>query len=202
MSNISCSSEKIDQEKGIQKPSVNESEKEVLKVSAAVAGDNSDKEPGPMHAFGSGFKPMSFSQLKASSSKSSSLWQKDAQKDDIEEKQDSKLILTKSVTGEEEELILYSANAKLYVIDKKNTEWVEKGAGAVKTNADSNGMKRIGILNYLHLVMRSEGVLKVILNVRVSDMISPKKHPSLDTAVVFGYFDGTSQLSYMIRVYT
>lgn len=60
-------------------------------------------------------------------------------------------------SGEELEETIYQANAKLYQLADINAGWKERGLGVIKVNRNSkNGKSR--------LVMRSRGMLKVILN--------------------------------------
>lgn len=51
-----------------------------------------------------------------------------------------------------------------------------------------------------NVVMRSDGTLKLILNVRISDTTEPKCHSSLDRAVIFCSSDGTLQSTNMLKV--
>lgn len=60
-------------------------------------------------------------------------------------------------SGEELEECLYQTNAKLYYLSDIKTGWKERGVGTVKVNKDKN-------TNKARLVMRSRGILKVILN--------------------------------------
>ena len=66
------------------------------------------------------------------------------------EKQDIK-------SGEESEVILYQANAKLYQLSDFKSGWKERGVGVIKINKNKETGKS-------RLVMRSRGLLKVILN--------------------------------------
>ncbi|KAJ3071123.1 hypothetical protein HDU98_005806 [Podochytrium sp. JEL0797] len=62
-------------------------------------------------------------------------------------------------TGEEDESNIIQARCKLYRMDDTNT-WKERGVGNLRLNCDDAG-------NSARLVMRAEGVLRLILNVRV-----------------------------------
>src|SRR3954453_12248494 len=87
------------------------------------------------------------------------------------------------ITGEEDEVTRYSVKAKLYWMDKSQ-QWKERGVGTLRINfpRDDRKSPRIGsifidskqlnlsrffslIFIYHCLVMRADGVLKVILNV-------------------------------------
>lgn len=60
-------------------------------------------------------------------------------------------------SGEEAEQTIYQVNAKLYQLSALKDGWKERGVGVIKVNKDkSTGKAR--------LVMRSRGILKVILN--------------------------------------
>ena len=65
---------------------------------------------------------------------------------------------TNLVTGEEEEETIHSGRCKLFVWTKDT--WVERGRGNVRLNEST-------VTSKARLVMRAEGVLRVILNVHV-----------------------------------
>lgn len=50
------------------------------------------------------------------------------------------------------------------------------------------------------IVMRSDGTLKVLHNLRLVDIIDPKIHPSLNKALIFGVVENDSPVSYMLKV--
>ncbi|GAV53069.1 hypothetical protein ZYGR_0AI03510 [Zygosaccharomyces rouxii] len=60
-------------------------------------------------------------------------------------------------SGEESEETIYQANAKLYQLADIEVGWKERGIGVIKVNKNVNTGKS-------RLVMRSRGMLKVILN--------------------------------------
>ncbi|CAR27080.1 hypothetical protein ZYGR_0I03540 [Zygosaccharomyces rouxii] len=60
-------------------------------------------------------------------------------------------------SGEESEETIYQANAKLYQLADIEAGWKERGIGVIKVNKNVNTGKS-------RLVMRSRGILKVILN--------------------------------------
>lgn len=72
-------------------------------------------------------------------------------------------------TGEEEEVNLFTTRCKLFTWVKNDSDgnWKERGLGNLKVNTDSNSNSRLGNFSRLIIVMRAEGVLKVILNVRI-----------------------------------
>jgi len=62
------------------------------------------------------------------------------------------------VTGEEQEETLYTARAKLYVLDATTNIWKERSVGNVRLNQEIHGTK-------VRIVMRSEAVHNLLLNV-------------------------------------
>ncbi|KAL3231004.1 Ran-specific GTPase-activating protein 2 [Nakaseomyces bracarensis] len=71
-------------------------------------------------------------------------------------------------SGEESEECLYQVNAKLFQLVDIKTGWKERGVGAVKINRDKESSKT-------RVVMRSRGILKVILNLPLVKGFSVKK---------------------------
>ena len=69
----------------------------------------------------------------------------------------TKLHMQEVESGEELEECIYQTNAKLYYLSDIKTGWKERGVGTVKVNKNKN-------TNKARLVMRSRGILKVILN--------------------------------------
>ena len=71
-------------------------------------------------------------------------------------------------TGEEDETTVQSNRVKLYSM-AKDQSWKERGTGSLKLNyQESSEAARLGALSCTDiLVMRSEGVLKLILNVKL-----------------------------------
>lgn len=61
------------------------------------------------------------------------------------------------ISGEESEEVLYQVNAKLYQLTDLKLGWKERGVGFIKVNKNKTTDKA-------RLVMRSRGILKVILN--------------------------------------
>ncbi|KDN46116.1 hypothetical protein K437DRAFT_294376 [Tilletiaria anomala UBC 951] len=64
-------------------------------------------------------------------------------------------------TGEEDENTVFSARAKLYTTSE-SAGWKERGTGTVRCNVPRNAASKGG-----RLVMRTDGVLRVILNVKL-----------------------------------
>ncbi|KAI8843395.1 hypothetical protein BJ741DRAFT_590739 [Chytriomyces cf. hyalinus JEL632] len=75
----------------------------------------------------------------------------------IEKRVDMPVIEVK--TGEEGESNVFHTRCKLYRMDESNT-WKERGMGSLRLNCDDTNTSA-------RLVMRSEGALRLILNVRV-----------------------------------
>jgi Ran-binding protein 3 len=67
-------------------------------------------------------------------------------------------------TGEEDEISLYNTNAKLFELDFSNISegWKERGAGPLHLNQSKQDK------NQIRLVMRSNGLLRVILNYKIT----------------------------------
>jgi hypothetical protein len=70
-------------------------------------------------------------------------------------------------TGEEEEVNLFTTRCKLFTWEAATDNWKERGLGNLKVNTDSSSNSRLGNFSRMIVVMRAEGVLKVILNVRI-----------------------------------
>jgi len=91
-------------------------------------------------------------------------------------------------TGEEDEVTLESFKTKLFEFCKESKEWIEKGLGTLKLNSCTvnESYSRISTPNYIGLsikktllVMRADGVPRVLLNFRVYpelkvDLAQPK----------------------------
>ena len=75
------------------------------------------------------------------------------------EHSDQKVTLApqQTATGEEDEHTVLQIRSKLYILHDKEGNWKERGIGLFKLNRNSNGRCR--------LIMRADGVLRVILNV-------------------------------------
>ncbi|ORX77473.1 PH domain-like protein, partial [Anaeromyces robustus] len=66
---------------------------------------------------------------------------------------------TDTKTGEEDEECIHSVRAKLY--EDENNSWKERGIGLLKINRNKENKSKV------RLVMRVEGILRVILNERL-----------------------------------
>ncbi|KAI8595093.1 hypothetical protein EDD21DRAFT_281882, partial [Dissophora ornata] len=64
-------------------------------------------------------------------------------------------------TGEEDEASLYQTKGKLYADTEKTHAWKERGKGTFKVNISREDTK------LARLVMRTDGVLRLILNVSI-----------------------------------
>ncbi|CAI4065562.1 hypothetical protein SUVZ_09G1010 [Saccharomyces uvarum] len=64
-------------------------------------------------------------------------------------------------SGEESEECIYQVNAKLYQLSKIEEGWKERGVGVIKVNKSKKDDEKTRI------VMRSRGILKVILNIQL-----------------------------------
>lgn len=65
-----------------------------------------------------------------------------------------------TTTGEEEERTVFTSRARLFEFESSNREWKEKGIGVVKINENQ-------VTGASRLLMRSDGVLKVLVNSRL-----------------------------------
>ncbi|KAG0286836.1 hypothetical protein BGZ98_004939, partial [Dissophora globulifera] len=70
-------------------------------------------------------------------------------------------------TGEEEEITIYQTKGKLYADIEKNLAWKERGKGTFKVNVSRKDTKSA------RLVMRTDGVLRLILNVAIFPEMNP-----------------------------
>lgn len=81
-------------------------------------------------------------------------------KTDEEEKRPPSGSTAPTTTGEENETTKFSSRAKLFEFDTVLREWKERGIGIVKINEDQ-------ITGDARILMRSEGVLRVLINARL-----------------------------------
>lgn len=156
------------------------------KSSAASGGSNGSKDEksnSKPSAFGSGLAfGGGFTMLKKTDEKDAKATEKDQTPEPSKEKEETpfsedskeqhtetestlgssettgfKLQKQEVNSGEELEEVVYQVNAKLYQLEDLKLGWKERGVGFIKVNKNkSTGKAR--------LVMRSRGVLKVILN--------------------------------------
>ncbi|KAG5518525.1 hypothetical protein PMAC_002921 [Pneumocystis sp. 'macacae'] len=83
------------------------------------------------------------------------------QKDDNEIKKSVIISEQEVKTGEEHEETIYSTRARLYVMDSDIKDWKERGIGMLRVNIEQTK----GVITRSRLVMRTDAVYKVILNV-------------------------------------
>ena len=93
----------------------------------------------------------------------------------------------KPVTGEENEVNVVQINAKLHVFEKNNSSWTERGRGILRLNDVNHGEDEANISS--RLVMRTSGVLRVILNTPLFPGMSVEK-PSEKTIRLTGTDEG------------
>lgn len=95
-----------------------------------------------------------------------------------------KLTKQEIMSGEETEKSKYQANAKLYQLTNIKNGWKERGIGSIHVNINND-------TNKSRIVMRSRGILKVILNLSLVKGISVKKG-----------FPGSMQSEKFVRIMT
>ncbi|PJF18629.1 Ran-specific GTPase-activating protein 2 [Paramicrosporidium saccamoebae] len=94
-------------------------------------------------------------------------------------------------TGEEGEAMKFSGRAKLYEFDAVNKEWKDRGLGILKINEDfETGAGR--------MLMRAEGVLRVLLNVRLFSGMTYAPVP--DRSVRFVALVDSKPVQYLLRL--
>lgn len=107
-----------------------------------------------------------------------------------EEKTKVDLAEQEAHTGEEDEDTVYQVRCKLHVMDESNA-WRERGTGSLRVNVDKKNKTSAP-----RLVMRAEGVLRLILNVAMFPGMSIEVTDKYVRTVVFE--DGQSR-SLLIR---
>lgn len=135
---------------------------------------------GSQFSFGSGFNILKEKKLdgkkpanlQPASSKNNDHDKNDSDKKSIAENKEPeknvKLHKQEVKSGEETETCLFQANMKLYQLHNIKEGWKEKGVGTLKLNKDDTTQKS-------RIVMRSRGILKVILNLPLLKGFSIKK---------------------------
>lgn len=137
---------------------------------------------GSQFAFGSGFNILKEKKLDGEKSViSESAPSKDNNNDDNKNYSDVKSTTDNNLpekniklhkqevkSGEETETCLFQANMKLYQLHNIKEGWKERGIGILKLNKDDTTQKS-------RIVMRSRGILKVILNLPLIKGFSIKK---------------------------
>ncbi|KAG0320449.1 hypothetical protein BGZ97_000161 [Linnemannia gamsii] len=95
-------------------------------------------------------------------------------------------------TGEENEMTIYQTKGKLYADAEKTHTWKERGKGTFKINVGRRDTK------VARLVMRTDGVLRLILNVS----IFPEMNVTItgDKYICFMGIEGGAPLSFLLKV--
>lgn len=94
-------------------------------------------------------------------------------------------------TGEEDESTKFSSRAKLFEFDSTNREWRERGVGIVKVNESF-------ITGKARLLMRAEGVLRVLLNVRIFEGMKYLAVPEQRSVRYVAIIDG-KPMQYLLK---
>ena len=95
------------------------------------------------------------------------------------------------ITGEEEDATVLSLHAKLFKFENTK-DWKEKGTGNLRLNMNKQ-------TNKYRLIMRTDGTMKLILNMLLFPKMSTKKQN--DKSLVITGLDETGQLgNFLIRV--
>lgn len=125
--------------------------------------------------FGASFNPITFDHLaKQRESNGASFLDKEENKepakDDLEDEKpaDEGLKEAAVITGEEQEEVVYSCQAKVYKFDRTGNSWKEKGSGLLKLNS----CQKEPSTSY-RLLLRHEVLKTVLLNVLVSESLRP-----------------------------
>jgi len=102
-------------------------------------------------------------------------------------------VLSENVkTGEEDEIHSYQTRAKLFVLE--GDKWKERGVGIFRVNSSKEDPSSA------RLIMRTEGSLRLILNVAIWSQIRPEKAGDKAVRFVATALEGSSLCSYLIRV--
>ncbi|TIA80269.1 hypothetical protein E3P98_02796 [Wallemia ichthyophaga] len=122
-------------------------------------GDNKDNDKNPPTAFSAFAKSSSAPKTEDNSSKTTFDDKLSSTQGEslVDHKHHLNLAPKETKTGEEDEQNVFQIRSKLYILHDKEGNWKERGVGLFKLNKNSNRRSR--------LVMRADGVLRVILNV-------------------------------------
>jgi Ran-binding protein 3 len=145
----------------------------------SFGNDSFGKETGKEERFGSSFSGgfaatarggSTFGDLLKSQKKES---ESEGEVEEEEAQEDEKVHLEplETFTGEEDEVTLFQVRGKLYHMDSKK-EWKERGVGLLRINQKHENHARLGNLHFPQerltlVVMRADGVLRLILNVNI-----------------------------------
>lgn len=112
--------------------------------------------------FGSAAKAqMTFMEL-AAASKQTDFGELGSLEENISDQPPSKKLQTKTIqTGEEDEELVFSAKARIFEFDNKESDWKERGCGILKVNLHPSGEYRV--------IARSDGTMKVLINHWISE---------------------------------
>ena len=97
-----------------------------------------------------------------------------------------------TTTGEENETTKFSSRAKLFEFDSVSREWKERGIGIVKINEDQ-------ITGDARILMRSEGVLRVLINARLFPGMQFAGVPDRSVRLV-NLCEGGKPVQYLLRL--
>ncbi|KAI9892289.1 MAG: hypothetical protein M1814_001748 [Vezdaea aestivalis] len=122
-----------------------------------------------------------------------------AGKSEKKTKQDYRFKLQEVDTGEDGEETVFSCRAKLFVIDRETKGWKERGVGSLKVNAP--GYTSIfQEPSKPRIIMRSDGVMKVLLNAPLSKEMKPEVTSNQPNVVSMLIFEDGKPLSVKLRI--
>lgn len=160
---------------GVAKKDTKDEEEATTSTESLPASNNKTKKPfafGSGLSFGSGFSILknktennSETEKKATDDKdkvhSGSEQLANASEEPNDKPKPLKLQKQEVKSGEESEECIYQINAKLYQLSNIKEGWKERGVGVIKVNKSKDDDEKTRI------VMRSRGILKVILNIQL-----------------------------------
>lgn len=98
-----------------------------------------------------------------------------------------------STTGEEGEDNLIQVKGKLFVYDKENTKWKERGTGICRLNQAKDK-------SYSRLIFREEKVRRILLNFRLSPVLNPSQNKNAITFLAPSVDDPKKIVTYSIKI--
>jgi hypothetical protein len=98
-----------------------------------------------------------------------------------------------STTGEEGEDNLIQVKGKLFVYDKENTKWKERGTGICRLNQAKDK-------SYSRLIFREEKVRRILLNFRLSPVLNPSQNKNAITFLAPNVDDPKKIVTYSIKI--
>jgi len=100
----------------------------------------------------------------------------------------------RSLTGEEEEQHVFNARAKLFILEAGTTEWKERGVGMLRLNVANDKSSA-------RLIMRVEGILKLVLNVALWPQIKIERVGDKAARFAATHLEKKTEIcSYLLRV--